>query len=99
MNNANQSLSEKLDAACQFVERSNFKHVAGISKEHTLAALRDLRRQFMEKGYLDPIEASMLFAPTGGLEEISIENGWGSQFLEIAREIHRRLEKQRKEHA
>src|SRR5512143_2739970 len=99
MNNTNQRLLEKIDAACLLVERSEFGYVAGISKEHTLAALRDLKRQFIEKGCVDPMEASMLFAPTGGLEQISIENGWGGQFLELAREVHRTLERQRKEHA
>ncbi|MGE5251135.1 MAG: hypothetical protein ACM3QS_13100 [Bacteroidota bacterium] len=95
MSNANRSLLQKLDAACQWVERSEFRYASGISKEHTLAALRNLKRQFIEKGCVDSMEASMLFAPTGGLQEVAIENGWGSQFLEIADDISRTLQERR----
>ena len=29
-------------------------------------------------------EISILFAPTGDIQEISIENGWGKEFLELS---------------
>ena len=30
-----------------------------------------------------------LFAPTGAIQEISIENGWGTEFLRISEVIDR----------
>ena len=32
-------------------------------------------------------ELTLLFAPTSDLQELSISNGWGNQFLEIAEEF------------
>lgn len=91
MNNANQILVAKLDAACRLVEKSDFGFAAGITKEHTLVALGNLRRQLMEKGSMDLMEARMLFAPTAGLEEVAMQNGWGRQYLELAQEVERVL--------
>jgi hypothetical protein len=93
MNSANQNLVEKIDAAYQFVERSEFTFSAGISKEHTLTALEDLKRQVVARGSVDAMEARMLFAPSGGLEEVALQNGWGREFLELAQEIEQVLVK------
>ena len=91
MTNANQILVAKLDATSRLVEKSEFGLVAGITKEHALSALAKLRRQLMEKDSMDVMEARMLFAPTGGLEEVAMQNGWGRQFLELAQEVDRFL--------
>lgn len=93
MNSANQILVEKIDAVYKFVERSEFTFSSGISKEHTLTALQDLKRQFATQGSMDAMEARMLFAPSGGLEEVALQNGWGRQFLDLAQEIERVLAK------
>ena len=87
MNNTNRTLLERLETVCGLVERSDFGTVGCIPKEHALEALRDLRRQMLLSGSPDILEASMLFAPTAGLEAVSIENGWGEEFLELAREV------------
>lgn len=34
--------------------------------------------------FADPDELRLLFAPTGALQEIAIDNGWGEAFLRIA---------------
>lgn len=91
MNNANRTLLNRLETVCGLVESSDFGSVGCIPKEHALQALRDLRRQMLTSGSPDILEASMLFAPTAGLEAVSIENGWGDEFLELAREVERAL--------
>lgn len=95
MTNAKRTLLEKLEIVCKLVERSDFGTVGCIPKEHALEALSDLRRQMLLSGSPDILEASMLFAPTAGLEAVSIENGWGDEFLELAREVEKTLQRQK----
>ena len=33
---------------------------------------------------IDKNRLSLLFAPTGGIQETSIDNGWGQEFLELS---------------
>lgn len=95
MNNANRNLLKKLEAVCGLVESSDFGSVGCIPKDHALQALKDLRRQMLISGAPDILEAGMLFAPTAGLEAVSIENGWGDEFLELARAVELALEAHR----
>jgi hypothetical protein len=97
MKRANQTLAAKLEAACELVERSDFGLVASISKEHALKALGDLRRQVLETGTMDVLEASMLFSPTAGLEEVAIQNGWGREFLALAQDVDRTLQEHKED--
>lgn len=42
----------------------------------------------------DRLDVSILFAPTGPIQEVSISSGWGQEFLEVAArfdDIMRRL--------
>lgn len=87
MNIANTTLLDKLETIFRLVERSDFGTLACIPKEHALQALQDLRRQVLTSGSPDVLEASMLFAPTAGLKAVSIENGWGREFLALAQEL------------
>lgn len=39
------------------------------------------------KEYIVLEQVKHMFAPTGSLQEISISNGWGSEFLELAERV------------
>ncbi len=61
--------------------------------EQAVAELRDLIRRVRQP---DPDPAvwqriSLLFAPTGSLQEISISSGWGQGFLSVAQRMDRAL--------
>ena len=49
--------------------------------------VRRLEREVVKARSLKPMDVNLLdclFAPTGALQEISIDNGWGTEFLRIS---------------
>ena len=49
--------------------------------------IRRLEEEISKARNLKPVDVDLLdrlFAPTGVIQEISIENGWGTKFLRIA---------------
>jgi hypothetical protein len=49
--------------------------------------VRRLEREIAKARGLKPMDVNLLerlFAPTGAIQEISIENGWGTRFLRIS---------------
>ena len=60
---------------------------AWSSWEDSTAALAELDRHIVaiESGELPKRhELTILFAPTGPIQEVSLSSGWGSQFLTVA---------------
>ncbi len=55
--------------------------------ELAINALTHIRGQLAVTGPVDVVKARLLFAPTGLLHEISMDNDWGHQFVELARDI------------
>jgi hypothetical protein len=51
------------------------------------AVLQIIQGQFEQTGELDKTRLRLLFAPTGSLQEIAIDNGWGAEFLLLAAEM------------
>jgi hypothetical protein len=54
--------------------------------------VRRLEREVAKARTRKPMDVNLLdrlFAPTGAIQEISIENGWGSEFLRISEVIDR----------
>ena len=50
-----------------------------------------LKVQLADRGPVDILKARLLFAPTGILQEISLDNDWGHQFVELARDVDQLL--------
>lgn len=49
--------------------------------------IRRLEAEIKKARELKPVDADLLdrlFAPTGAIQEISIDNGWGTKFLRIS---------------
>jgi hypothetical protein len=60
---------------------------AWSSWEDAAAALAELDRHIatIESGQLPPrLDLSVLFAPTGPIQEVSLSSGWGDEFLALA---------------
>jgi hypothetical protein len=49
--------------------------------------LQTIQTKFEQTGILDKIQLNLLFAPTGSIQEISIDNGWGAEFIKLAAEV------------
>jgi hypothetical protein len=48
----------------------------------------------LSAGQLPPrLDLSVLFAPTGPIQEVGLSSGWGDEFLTIAEQFDRALEK------
>ena len=52
-----------------------------------IAALQNIRDDFLKTGSFDHERLASLIGPTGSIQEISIDNGWGEKFLQLAQEI------------
>jgi len=52
--------------------------------EQALAEIDDLLRQVATGRIADLGSLNVLFAPTGPLQEVSLESGWGEEFLALA---------------
>lgn len=55
-----------------------------LSVEEVICQLEDKLDKRKKSQQVDIERLRFLFAPTGSIQEISIDNGWGKEFLEIA---------------
>jgi hypothetical protein len=58
-----------------------------MSVAEVSAVLQAIQVQFEQTDDLNKTKLSLLFAPTGPLQEIAIDNGWGAEFLLLAAEV------------
>lgn len=91
MHDVKQHLIHKLDMVSELVRQSEPGLWSGSSHQSAMDSLRRLRVQLSASGPFDIIKARLLFAPTGILQEISIDNDWGHHFLELARDVDQLL--------
>ncbi len=91
MHDVKQHLIRKLDMVSELVRQSEPTLWSGTSHQSAMDSLTRLRGQLVDSGPVDIIKARLLFAPTGILQEISIDNDWGHHFLELARDVDRLL--------
>jgi len=57
------------------------------SADEIIAILQTIQTQFEQTGKLNQAQLNLLFGPTGSIQEISIDNDWGEEFLELAQMI------------
>lgn len=68
----------------ELLQNSNDSPYVHHSVDEVIAALQGIQTEFEQTGQLDSSQLSMLFAPTGPIQEIAIDNGRGDEFLELA---------------
>jgi hypothetical protein len=76
-----------LKRALELVGASRSSVWAGGSLEEIAAQLRAAIAAVESRTLLDRDELRVLFAPTGPLQELSIDNGWGDEFLSLAQQV------------
>ncbi len=93
---AREELIEVLHQARSLLARPG-NDFAWSSWEDAGAALREIDRlvYLVEAGFLpERLDVSVLFAPTGQIQEVSLSSGWAREFLDLAArfdEVERRL--------
>ena len=55
--------------------------------------LDDHKSRFLKNDFSKLDDASFLFAPTGSLQEVSLSNGWGDEFIQLANRIDKVTDK------
>jgi len=72
-------IKNKIDSPTTNLTWSRYNNIAELLQELDL---------FLERLMRDDVlvikDLKLLFAPTGSLQEISIDSGWGEEFLEIS---------------
>lgn len=86
-----QALIDRLDLTCALVRTSEEARFSAATSERALEALRQVRRQIEEAGAVDQLKLVLLYAPTGVLQEIALDNDWAPQYLKLAGEVERLL--------
>jgi hypothetical protein len=70
-----------------FLKKSRDPVYSHYNVDEIIMTLMALQKQYEQTGRLDNASVISLFAPTGIIQEISIDNGWGDRFLELAQEL------------
>ena len=75
----------QLEILVNFLENSENSIYAARSVWEIRAEICEICRNISTPHSMEKLQ--ILLAPTGDLQEISIDNGWGEEFLRIASEI------------
>ncbi len=73
-----------LERTLLFLRKSESSDWASLSIEEVMRQLKVELDKARNSQPLDTKKLGALYAPTGSLQEISIDNGWGKEFIEIA---------------
>jgi hypothetical protein len=76
-------------------ENNNFTWSSWRDQEEALSEIDSIIED-LENGSLPEIK--LLFAPTGPISEISIDSGWGYEFIEIAERFEKQFEAVKSNH-
>ena len=61
--------------------------------DDAIKELEDHKYRFLKNDFSKLDDASFLFAPTGSLQEVSLSNGWGDEFIQLASKMDKLTEK------
>ena len=79
-----EKLISTLEDTIAFLRNSQSSAWAQMSVEEIVQALEAEITKLMISQPMDAKLLGFLFAPTGAIQETSIDNGWGNDFLRIA---------------
>ena len=78
-----------LEETISYLQRSQSSAWAPLSVEEIIARLETELAKAKNAKPMDVNLLDRLFTPTGPIQEISIDNGWGTKFLRISEVIDR----------
>lgn len=73
-----------LEEVISYLRRSDSSHWSNMPVEEIIRKLEAEVNKVKAAKLIDVIMLDRLFAPTGVIQEISIDNGWGTKFLRIS---------------
>lgn len=73
-----------LEEVISYLRRSDSSHWSNMPVEEIIRKLEAEVNKVKAAKPIDVIMLDRLFAPTGVIQEISIDNGWGTKFLRIS---------------
>ena len=76
-----------LEKTLSLLGESKSSDWAGLTVEEVIRQLEDELDRARNSQPMDLKRLGFLFAPTGTLQEISIDNDWANEFLEISKTI------------
>ena len=76
-----------LEKTLALLRESESSLYGSLSVEEVIRQLEEELGKGRKSQPVDMCRLQYLFAPTGSLQEISIDNGWGDKFLEISNVI------------
>jgi hypothetical protein len=84
--NIQNKLKRELELFLKYLNKSNDSLYGNVEKEKK--SINDILKDIDNNKKIDTREVNFLIAPTGGLQEVSINSGWGKNFLVIAEKIN-----------
>lgn len=76
-----------LEKALSFLRGSESSLYSSLTVEEVIRELEEHLDKWKKSQLVDIERLRFLFGPTGSIQEISIDNGWGKEFLEIAEAV------------
>ena len=73
-----------LEKTLSFLRESESSLYSSLTVEEVIRELEEHLDKWKKSQVGDIERLRFLFGPTGSIQEISIDNGWGKEFLEIA---------------
>jgi hypothetical protein len=85
MRQAVEILISALEETLSYLRNSQSSGWASMSVEEIIEELESEIAKAQNSGPFDAKLLSFLFAPTGAIQETSIDNGWGDDFVRISK--------------
>ena len=76
-----------MSESIKLLRKSQDAYYSYFSVAEIISRLTAIQAEYENSGQLDNKELGLLFAPTGPIQETSIDNGWGYKFIELSKEI------------
>ena len=84
-----EKLNSALEETISFLRNSQSSDWAGMSVGELILELESEIERIKNSKAADAKRIGFLFAPTGPIQEISIDNGWGDEFLRLSEIVDR----------
>ncbi len=82
-----EKLATALEETILFLKQSEDSFWSSLSVREIITQLEDEIRKIKSSENIDARRLGLLFAPTGCIQDTSIDNGWGNEFVELSKVI------------
>lgn len=79
------NLTQALEQTVLFLGQSKESFWSALSVPEIIRQLEDEIHKINSSQLIDPKRLGYLFAPTGCMQDISIDNGWADEFVELSK--------------